>query len=146
MGLNQDLVVAAKKVDDAGAMPEESSGGRGKKLLEMRKKFGGSVRNKASQMKKWKKSASRNMPCDGSTCHSSVTDEMSMFSSSASSLPSTLSSVENTSRDDDFTAMMPKAAKMQPILSHGLNSSQRIVRRNNSNLPSRRRRPTFAEI
>lgn len=146
MGLSQDSIVAAKMADNVVAMPEESSGGRGKKLLEMRKKFGGSVRNKASQMKKWKKSASRNTPSDGSTCHSSVTDEMSMFSSSASSLPSTLSGIENASRDDDFTAMMPKAAKMQPISSHVLNSSQKIVRRNNSNLPSRRRRPTFAEI
>ena len=139
MGLNQDPAVAvASKANDNAAMPEESSaGGRGKKLLEMRKKFGGSVRNKASQMKKWKKSGSKGTASDSSTCHSSVTDEMSMFSSSASSLPSTLSGV------DDFTAMMPKAAKMQPISS---NSSPRIVRRNNSNLPSRRRRPTFAEI
>ena len=146
MGLNQDPAVAAKKADDVDDAPEETSGGRGKKLLEMRKKFGGSVRNKASQMKNWKKSASRNTPGDGSTCHSSVFDEMSVFSSSASSLLSTLSGIENASRDNDFTAMMPKAAKMQPISSHGLNSSQRIVRRNNSNLPSRRRRPTFAEF
>lgn len=140
MGLNQDPAVAAKKADDVAVMPEESSVGRGKKLLEMRKKFGGSVRNKTSQMKNWKKSASRNMPSDGSTCHSTVMDDgMSVFSSSTSSLLS-------TSSENDFAAMMPKAAKMQPISSHGLNSPQRIVRRNNSNLPSRRRRPTFAEI
>jgi hypothetical protein len=141
MGLSQGPV-AAGKVTDVAAMPEEpSSSGRGKKLLEMKKKFGGSVRNKATRLKKWKKSGTKGMPSDNSTCQSDVTDEMSMVSSSAFSLLSTLSAIEN--RDNDIMAMMPKAAKMQPSSSHG---SQRIVRRNKSNLPSRRRRPTVAEI
>jgi len=141
MGLSQGPA-AAGKVTDVAAMPEEpSSAGRGKKLLEMKKKFGGSVRNKATRLKKWKKSGTKGMPSDNSICQSDVTDEMSMVSSSAFSLLSTLSAIEN--RDNDIMAMMPKAAKMQPSSSHG---SQRIVRRNNSNLPSRRRRPTFAEI
>ena len=119
----------------------EGAGGKGKLALGMRM-FGGSVRNKAGHMKKWKKSGSGGLASDSSTCHSSVTDDMSVFSSSVSSLASTLSSIENKdSHNVIMLAMMPKAAKSQPI-----SSQDRIVRRNNSNLPSRRRRPTFAEI
>mmetsp|Transcript_20759 Transcript_20759/g.59511 ORF Transcript_20759/g.59511 Transcript_20759/m.59511 type:complete len:138 (-) Transcript_20759:198-611(-) len=137
MGLDQDSDLAGKAKDSAVAPEGSSSGGKGK--LSGMRKFGGSVRNKASQMKKWKKSGSNGLASDSSTCHSSVTDEMSMFSSSASSLSSTFSRIE--SKDDDIImAMMPKAARSQPI------SSQGTIRRNNSNLPSRRRRPTFAEI
>lgn len=107
------------------------------KLGEMKKTFGGSVRNKAERLKQWKSTnlqRSSSQSTAESTCQNSVFDE-----SNASSAFST---------DSGIVAMMPKAVKMQPIgVAERLGDMrQRIVRRNNSNLPSRRRRPTCAEI
>mmetsp|Transcript_3611 Transcript_3611/g.8207 ORF Transcript_3611/g.8207 Transcript_3611/m.8207 type:complete len:140 (-) Transcript_3611:130-549(-) len=109
-----------------------------RKLGALKKKFGGSVRNKAERLKKWNPSnqvlrRSSSQSTADSTCQSSLAG----YSAASSAV-----SVES-----EFVAMMPLAVKMQPIGStRSLDSHKRVVRHNNSNLPSRRRRPTVAEF
>lgn len=104
----------------------------------MKKKFGESVRNKAGRLKTWKSSnpgpqCSSSQSTSGSTCQSSLADESTQSSA--------------VSVESEFDALMPLAVKMQPIGStQFLGARGKIERRNHSNLPSRRRRPTVAEF
>lgn len=116
----------------------DRDGDDNRKLGALKKKFGGSVRNKAERLKTWKPSnqvlrRSSSQSTADSTCQSSLAGD-----SAASSA---------VSAESEFVTMMPLAAKMQPIgPTRSLDLHQRVVRSNNSNLPSRRRRPTVAEF